>query len=98
MLWNIVVMHAIVLDAKENSIPKIAADGKTMDNIFTAIYIAIAGIAVFYIVRGALLYVTGGSNPSEVTQARTTILMAVVALIGSTLVFGVVQFVIGALK
>lgn len=88
----------IVIDASDNNIPITPATDQTMNYIITAVYIAIAGFAVFYLVRGSLLYITGSGNPSEVTQARTTILMAIIALVGSTLVFTMVQFVIGALS
>jgi|GEM_PF-4901891 len=97
MNWFVFFAEKIMVNPDKTGIPTNAASGDTMNNLITAVYIAIAGIAVFYIIRGALLYVTGSGNPSEVTQARTTVLMAVVALAASTLVFGVVQFVIGAL-
>lgn len=92
------VMAAISIDANQVGIPKVTAGDATFNNIVTGIYIVIAALSLFYIVRAGLLFVTSGSDPSSVKDARETILYAVVALIGSTAVFGLIQFVIANVK
>ncbi len=82
------------VSADEIGIPKIAANGSTLDNIFGMIFVALAAVCIFFIVRGALLYVTSGSNPADNKQARETILYAIVALAGSTMVLTLIWFVI----
>lgn len=85
------------ISADDINLPQIAGNNSTLDNVFMAVYMVIGALAVFFIIRGALYYVTHGSNPAEVKKARDTIMYAVAALAGSTLVFAVIQFVIGVI-
>jgi hypothetical protein len=89
---------AIQIDPNDVGINKVQANDTTLNNIFGAIYIIIGALALFYIVRAALLFVTSGSDPSSVKDARETILYAVVALVGSTAVIALVQFVLASLN
>lgn len=89
---------AIQIDPNDVGINKVNANDTTLNSIFGAIYIIIGALALFYIVRAALLFVTSGSDPSSVKDARETILYAVVALIGSTAVIALVQFVLTSLN
>lgn len=89
---------AIQIDPNDVGINKVNANDATLNSIFGAIYIIIGALALFYIVRAALLFVTSGSDPSSVKDARETILYAVVALIGSTAVIALVQFVLASLN
>lgn len=94
MNW-LTYLSAVGVDANEVGIPKIAANDAIFNNIVGLIYVVIGAIALFYIVRGALLFVTSGSDPSSVKDARETIIYAVVGLVGATMVFGLIQFVAG---
>lgn len=85
---------AISIDPNQISLPRVQAGDTTFNSIVGAIYIIIAAISLFYIVRAGLLFVTSGSDPSSVKDARETILYAVLALGGSTFVFVLIQFVI----
>jgi hypothetical protein len=84
----------ISISADEVKIPKITDDGALLDDIFGLVYVAIAAISLFYVVRGALLYVTHGGEANTTKEARETILYALVALVGSSLVFVLIQFVL----
>ncbi len=84
----------ISLSADELKIPKVTANATQLDSILGLIYIAIAAISLFYIVRGALLYVTHGGEANTAKEARETVLYAVVALVGSSLVFTLINFVL----
>ncbi len=88
---------AFGVKADQVGIPQIKASDSTFQNILGMVYIVIGAVAVFYIIRGALLFVTSGSDPGSVRDARETILYAVVALIGSTMVFFIINFVIANL-
>lgn len=81
------------VNSNEVNIQKVDAGDATFNAIVGLIYTVIAALALFYIVRAGLLYVTHGSDPSSVKAARETILYALGALVGSTLVFGIIQFV-----
>lgn len=89
---------AIDIKTSDVGIKKVQANDATLNSIFGAIYIIIGALALFYIVRAALLFVTSGSDPSSVKDARETILYAVVALAGSTVVIALVQFVLSSLN
>lgn len=86
-----------VINADDVKIPRISADNARLDAIFNLVYVVIAAVAVFFIVRAALLFVTSGSEPSQVKDARETILYACVGLALSSVVFVILKFVIGAL-
>lgn len=88
------VLAQVKIDASEVDIPGIAASGSLFNSIVALIYAVIAAVALFFIVRAALLFVTSGSDPGSVKDARETILYAAIALFSSTLVFFVIGFVI----
>lgn len=84
----------IKIGADEVGIPRINDSGELFDRILGLVYVAIAAISLFYVVRGALLYVTHGGEPTTAKEARETVLYALVALVGSSLVFILIQFVL----
>jgi len=87
-------LYAVGIDANRIGIPQVKADDATFGRIVGLIYVAIGAVALFYIVRGALLFVTSNGNPNDVKAARTTILIAVAALVLATSVFAIVNFFI----
>ena len=86
----------ITLSANELKIPKVQANNATFTNILGLVYTTIAAISLFYVIRGALLYVTHGAEPTAQKEARETILYALVALVGSSLVFPLIWFVVNS--
>ena len=93
---NTVYAHLaqIKLSADDLGIPVIRADGDQLDRILGLIYIAIAAISLFFVIRGALLFVTHGGEANTAKEARETVLYALVALVGSSLVFTLINFVL----
>lgn len=87
-------LSQIKVSADEVGIPKNIANGDLFDNILGLVYVAIAAISLFYVVRGALLYVTHGGEPTTAKEARETVLYALVALVGSSLVFTLINFIL----
>lgn len=85
------------IKAGEVGIPTVQANSATFNAIVGLIYAVIGALCLFYIVRAGLLFVSSGSDPSSVKAARETLLYAVIGLLGSTVVFAVVQFVIGSI-
>ena len=88
------VAAGIDIKATEVGIPTISDTGALFNSILGLVYTAIAAISLFFIVRGGLLYVTHGGEANTTKEARETILYAVVALIGSTMVFTLLNFVL----
>lgn len=81
------------INSNEINLPKVTADSGRLDMIIGLIYTALAAVCIFFIVRGALLFVTHGGEPGMAKTARETVLYALVALAGSTMVFALIQFV-----
>lgn len=88
------LLAQINISANEVGIPRISDSGALFDRIVGLVYVAIAAISLFFVVRGALLYVTHGGESNTTKEARETILYALVALVGSSLVFVLIQFVL----
>lgn len=57
----------------------------------------VAYIAVFFIIYGGFLYLTGGSNASTVEKARMTLLNAVIGLAISMGAIAIVNLIFGVL-
>ena len=87
-------LFALTIDASETGIPTVKADDATFNRILGLIYVLIGAVALFYIIRGALLFITSQGDANDVKQARTTVLIAVVSLVLATMVFGIVNFFI----
>lgn len=59
----------------------------------------IAGYAaLFFILYGGFLFLTGGSNPSQIEKARKSILNAVIGLVISISAIAIVKLIFGILK
>jgi hypothetical protein len=68
---------------------------KTIVNILLFI---IGAIAVIMIILGALRYVISAGDASKITQAKNTILYAVIGLVVALLAFAIVNFVLTSFK
>ena len=55
-------------------------------------------VAVIVIIIAGIFYATSSGNPNQVTQAKNTLLYAVVGLIVATLAYAIVNFVITSIK
>lgn len=54
--------------------------------------------ALFFIIYGGFLFLTGGSNPSQTEKARKTLLNAVIGLVISISAIAVVKLIFGIFK
>lgn len=82
------------IDAAKASLPVVNGGAGALNIIFGIVYAIIGAMALFYIVRAGLLFVTSGSEPGQVKAAKETILYAIIALVTSTLVFTILSFVV----
>lgn len=64
-------------------------------NVIQMGLVIVAYIAVFFIIYGGFLFITGGSNPSQVEKARKSILNAVVGLVIALAAIAVTNFIFG---
>lgn len=58
-------------------------------NVVEMAIVIVAYIAVFFILYGGFLFMTGGSNPGQIEKARKTILNAVIGLVIAMAAIGI---------
>jgi hypothetical protein len=76
-------------------IPTTAANDATLQAVIAAVFLVIGAVSVLFIIIGGYRYIVSNGNASDVTQAKNTILYAVVGLVVTIISFAVVQLVIG---
>ncbi len=91
------VFLAISIKAEDAGIPKVTAGDSTFNAIISLVYVLLAALAVLYIVRAGLLFITAQGDPGQITEARNTIVFAVVGLVASTVVFAAINWIAGRL-
>ena len=83
--------------ARGNGMPAelVGVNGVFTQIVNTILY-AVGIISVIMLIYGGLRYVISGGNSSKVTEAKNTIMYAIIGLIISLLSFAIVNFVINA--
>jgi len=93
-MWRIIAGLSVPVD----SIPKVSANGATVGAILTAVFTLIGGLATLFLLIGAVRYVTSNGDPGQMSQAKNTLLYAVIGIVVSLSAFAIVQFVVGQLS
>lgn len=83
------------VDTNSVGIPKVDLTQQTLGNVVSAVFVVVGSLAVLFVLVGAARYVAANGEPNKVSQAKNTILYAVVGVVVSALGFTIVQFVIG---
>jgi hypothetical protein len=78
-----------------DNIPKISLNSATIGAILTAVFTIVGGMATLFLLVGAVRYVTSNGDQGQLTQAKNTILYAIVGIVVSLSAFAIVQFVVG---
>lgn len=81
-----------------DNIPKVVVTSATIGSILSAVFILVGGLAVLFLLIGAVRYVTSGGDQSMVQQAKNTIMYAAIGIVVSLSAFAIVQFVVGTLS
>ena len=81
-----------------DNIPKVNVDSATIGNILSATFTVIGGLATLFLLIGAVRYVTSNGDQGQMTQAKNTILYAIIGIVVSLSAFAIVQFVVGQLS
>lgn len=87
----------IKVDPNAIGIPRVNLDDNALANAVGAAFLFLGALAVFFLLVGAVRYVTANGEQSKISQAKNTILYAIVGIIISGLGFTIVQFVVGKL-
>ena len=80
-----------------NNIPQVNASANTLSEILRAVFTLVGGLAVLFLLIGAVRYVTSNGDQGQLTQAKNTILYAVIGIVISLSAFAIVQFLVGRL-
>ena len=84
--------------APTNANTKLFGPGGVFVTIVNILIFVVGAIAVLMLVVGGVRYVVSNGESSAVTNAKNTILYAIIGLIVSFLAFGAVQFITNQLK
>lgn len=84
--------------AKPENVPIcLFGEGCAFNNITNAALFLIGAVSVLMLIYGGIRYTTSGGNAKSVTDAKNTILYAIVGIVVALLAFAIVNFVIGTL-
>jgi hypothetical protein len=76
------------------TIPHTPADQTSIDNVLSIVFQITGSIALLMVVIGGFRYIVAHGDPSAVTQAKNTILYAIIGLLISIFAYTIVNFVI----
>lgn len=93
MLYSLFAQTKVQVD----NIPKVTVSNNTIAQVLSATFIVVGALSVLFLLIGAVRYITSNGDPGQMTQAKNTILYAVVGIVVSLSAFTVVQFVVGQL-
>src|SRR4051812_36819044 len=82
------------LSVDVSCLPTPAANSDTLSKGFNIVFAIVASMAVLMIVIGGFRYIAAHGDPNSTTQARNTILYAVVGLVVTMVAFSIVTFVV----
>lgn len=84
--------------AKPNGVPTdLTGAGGVIDNVTSTILAILGFIAVVMLIIGGIKYATSAGDAKAVTDAKNTILYALIGLVIAILSYAIVKFVIGIL-
>lgn len=81
-----------------DNIPKVDLTPTTIGGVLSAVFMLIGGLAILFMLIGAVRYVTSNGDQSMVKQAKDTILYGIIGVVVSLSAFAVVQLVVGTLS
>ncbi len=76
------------------NLPKPSANDSTLNTVLNIVFGLTASIALLMIVIGGFRYITAHGNSTATSQAKDTILYAIIGLIITMVAYGIVTFVI----
>ncbi len=77
---------------------ELVGDNGFINRLTSWILLAVGTISVIMLIYGGFRYVISGGDSKKVTDAKNTILYAIIGLIISMLAYAIVRFVIGAVS
>lgn len=85
------------IDNTDIGIPDVKASPTQLSQVIAAVFLVIGSISLLFILIGAFRYVISNGDQGQISQAKNTILYAVIGMVISMLAFTIVQFVLGSI-
>jgi len=95
MSWTEIVAATVKVDTNMTGIPRSSIDNGTVGLVLNAVFIVIGSLSVLFVIIGGLRYVIANGDSKQISQAKDTILYALVGVIVTILAFVIVQLVLG---
>jgi hypothetical protein len=84
--------------ARPDGVPtNLVGQSGLLTQITTTVLYIVGIISVFMLIFGGIRYITSGGDSKKVTEAKNTILYAIIGLVIAVLSFAIVQFVLSAI-
>lgn len=93
-MWKFFAEAQLPID----NIPNVKLNAQTVGAVLSAVFMLVGGLAVLFMLIGAVRYVTSNGDQSMVKQAKDTILYGIIGIVVSLSAFAIVQFVVGTLS
>ena len=72
--------------------------GGLVDTVVKWVSLIIGALAFFYLIYGAILYITAGGNPESAKKGQQTILYAIIGIVIAVLAYSIVAAIGGTFK
>jgi hypothetical protein len=89
---------SVKVDSGSVGVPVVPLNNNAIADMLSVTFVAVGGIAVLFLLIGAVRYVTSAGDQSNIKQAKDTILYAVIGIVVSLSAFTIVQFTLGKLS
>jgi hypothetical protein len=89
-----VILHLFSAVITTTNLPNVPADANALNQILSLVFQITGSIALLMVVIGGFRYIVAHGDPSAVSQAKNTILYAIIGLIISISAYAIVNLVI----
>lgn len=84
-------------EVKYNDLPQVGAGDDQIKLIVNFIFGLAGALSMLFIVIGGVRYIISQGDPNAVSQAKSTIIYALVGLVITVMAYSIVRFVVGAI-
>lgn len=88
----------VKVDPGSVGVPVVPLNNNALADILSAAFMVIGGLAVLFLLIGAVRYATSAGDQKNIQQAKDTILYAIIGIVISLSAFTIVQFTLGKLS
>jgi hypothetical protein len=89
---------SVKVDPGSVGVPVVPLNNNALADILGATFLVIGGLAVLFVLIGAVRYVTSAGDQNGIKQAKDTIMYALIGVVISLSAFTIVQFALGRLS